>query len=154
MAAGMNDHIGKPFDPQQLWEALRKWLPTGRAAPAAPGLPPVPGAGAPSLPPALQTIEGLDSAQGLRRSGGKLALYLSLLPQFIKPEHGDVLTQSLVLGFTQIVISVGVNAMIAMAAGSLALFLGQRPTWLVLQRWLMGTVLAGLAVRMLADSKR
>jgi len=81
-------------------------------------------------------------------------MYLSLLPQFIKPEHGDVLTQSLVLGFTQIVISVSVNAMIAMAAGSLALFLGQRPTWLVLQRWLMGTVLAGLAVRMLADSKR
>ncbi|WP_428851998.1 LysE family translocator [Imbroritus primus] len=81
-------------------------------------------------------------------------MYLSLLPQFIKPEHGDVLTQSLMLGFTQIVISVSVNAMIAMAAGSLALFLGQRPTWLVLQRWLMGTVLAGLAVRMLADSKR
>ena len=81
-------------------------------------------------------------------------MYLSLLPQFIKPEHGDVLTQSLVLGFTQIVISVSVNALIAMAAGSLALFLGQRPTWLVLQRWLMGTVLAGLAVRMLADSKR
>lgn len=81
-------------------------------------------------------------------------MYLSLLPQFIQPEHGDVLTQSLVLGFTQIVISVSVNAMIAMAGGSLALFLGQRPLWLALQRWLMGTVLAGLAVRMLADSKR
>ena len=33
--------------------------------------------------------------------------------------------------------------MIALAAGSIALFLGTRPTWLLLQRWLMGTVLAG-----------
>jgi two-component system sensor histidine kinase/response regulator len=87
LAAGMNDHIGKPFEPQQLWEALRKWLPPGRAAPAAPGLPSAPGAGAPSLPPALRAIEGLDSAQGLRRTGGKLALYLSLLRKFVAA-HG------------------------------------------------------------------
>jgi threonine/homoserine/homoserine lactone efflux protein len=52
------------------------------------------------------------------------------------------------------VISVSVNAMIALAAGSIALFLGTRPTWLLLQRWLMGTVLAGLAVRMALETKR
>ena len=71
-------------------------------------------------------------------------LYLALLPQFIDPAQGSVLTQSLVLGSIQIVISVSVNAMIALAAGSIALFLGTRPTWLLVQRWLMGTVLAGL----------
>jgi threonine/homoserine/homoserine lactone efflux protein len=65
-----------------------------------------------------------------------------------------VLTQSLALGFTQIVISVSVNAMIALAAGSIALFLGTRPTWLLVQRWLMGTVLAGLALRMALEAKR
>src|SRR5438105_3055165 len=75
-------------------------------------------------------------------------LYLALLPQFIDPGHGSVLTQSLALGFTQIVISVSANAMIALAAGSIALFLGTRPTWLLVQRWLMGTVLAGLAVKL------
>ncbi|MDH8244506.1 LysE family transporter, partial [Klebsiella pneumoniae] len=32
-------------------------------------------------------------------------MYLSLLPQFINPEHGNVLTQSFVLGLTQITIS-------------------------------------------------
>ena len=42
-------------------------------------------------------------------------LYLALLPQFIDPAQGSVLTQSLMLGFIQIVISVSVNAMIAMA---------------------------------------
>src|SRR5207302_9045846 len=60
-------------------------------------------------------------------------LYLALLPQFIEPAVGSVLTQSLALGSIQIVISVGVNAGIALAAGSIALFLGQRPTWLLLQ---------------------
>jgi threonine/homoserine/homoserine lactone efflux protein len=81
-------------------------------------------------------------------------LYLALLPQFIDPAQGSVLTQSLALGFAQIVISVSVNAVIAMAAGSIALFLGSRPTWLKLQRWLMGTVLAGLALRMAFETRR
>ena len=81
-------------------------------------------------------------------------LYLALLPQFIDPAVGSVLTQSLVLGAIQTVISVSVNAGIALAAGSIALFLGQRPTWLLLQRWLMGTVLAGLAVKLALKAKR
>jgi threonine/homoserine/homoserine lactone efflux protein len=80
-------------------------------------------------------------------------LYLALLPQFIDPT-GSVLTQSLALGAIQIAISVSVNAMIALAAGSIALFLGTRPAWLLLQRWLMGTVLAGLAIKMAFEAKR
>jgi threonine/homoserine/homoserine lactone efflux protein len=81
-------------------------------------------------------------------------LYLALLPQFIDPTQASVLTQSLALGFIQIAISVSVNALIALAAGSIALFLGTRPTWLLLQRWLMGTVLAGLAIKMALEAKR
>ena len=81
-------------------------------------------------------------------------MYLSLLPQFIDPAHGSVLAQSLVLGTTQIAISISVNAMIAITAGSVAGFLGRRPAWLRLQRWLMGTVLAVLAFRMAFDTGR
>jgi threonine/homoserine/homoserine lactone efflux protein len=81
-------------------------------------------------------------------------LYLALLPQFIDPAVGSVLTQSLLLGAIQTVISVGVNAMIALAAGSIARFLGTRPSWLLVQRWLMGTVLAGLAVKIAFEAKR
>ena len=81
-------------------------------------------------------------------------LYLALLPQFIDPAVGSVLTQSLALGAIQIVISVSVNAMIALVAGSIAGFLGTRPTWLLVQRWLMGTVLAGLAVRMAFEVRK
>jgi threonine/homoserine/homoserine lactone efflux protein len=81
-------------------------------------------------------------------------LYLALLPQFIDPAADNVLTQSLALGFTQIVISVTVNASIALVAGSIALFLARRPTWLLVQRWLMGTALAGLAMKMALESRR
>ena len=81
-------------------------------------------------------------------------LYLALLPQFIDPAAGSVLAQSMMLGAIQIAISVSVNAMIALAAGSIALFLANRPSWMLVQRWLMGTVLAGLAVRMAVEAKK
>ncbi len=81
-------------------------------------------------------------------------MYLSLMPQFIEPGHGSVLAQSLVLGGTQIAISVTVNALIALMAGSIAVFLAGRPVWQQVQRWLMGTVLAALALRMLAEGRR
>ena len=81
-------------------------------------------------------------------------LYLSLLPQFIDPAQGNVLGQSITLGFIQIVISVSINCLIALTAGSIAGFLAGRPLWLLVQRWLMGTVLAGLAVRMALEARR
>lgn len=81
-------------------------------------------------------------------------MYLSLLPQFIDPAQGSVFSQSMVLGFTQIVVSVSVNAAIAMLAGSIAGFLVSRPRWVQVQRWLMGTVLAGLALRMLTEARK
>jgi threonine/homoserine/homoserine lactone efflux protein len=81
-------------------------------------------------------------------------LYLSLLPQFIDPAQGNVLAQSLVLGGTQLAISVSVNASIAMTAATIAAFLKTHPFWMVAQRWLMGTVLAGMALKMATDARR
>lgn len=81
-------------------------------------------------------------------------MYLSLLPQFVSPERGSVLAQSLWLGMTQMVISVTVNGMIALSAGGVAAFLVQRPGWATVQRWMMATVLGGLAVRMAMEERR
>ncbi len=81
-------------------------------------------------------------------------LYLSLLPQFIVPEAGSVFTQAVILGSVQIAISLSVNGMIALAAGSISGFLGTRPAWLAVQRRLMGTMLAGLALRMALDARQ
>ena len=82
------------------------------------------------------------------------ALYLSLLPQFVDASQGDVLGQTLLLGMAQIAISITVNALIVLAAGAVAAFLTGRPLWMAVQRWLMGTVLAVLAVRMAFDTGR
>jgi threonine/homoserine/homoserine lactone efflux protein len=81
-------------------------------------------------------------------------LYLALLPQFIDPSQGSVLLQSIVFGLIQIVISVSVNTIIAVTAGSITGFLSTRPMWLKAQRWLMGTVLAGFALKMAFEAKR
>ncbi len=62
--------------------------------------------------------------------------------------------QSVVLGGVQIAISITVNSMIALAAGSIAAFLSTRPKWLLAQRWVMGTVLGGLAVRLALESRK
>ncbi|GIG67229.1 threonine/homoserine/homoserine lactone efflux protein [Phytomonospora endophytica] len=78
-------------------------------------------------------------------------LYVSLLPQFIDPEGAPVALQSLELGLVQITIAITVNGLIAMGAGSIARFLGKRPLWMRAQRWVMGTVLAALALKLATD---
>ncbi|HET6157904.1 MAG TPA: LysE family translocator [Dongiaceae bacterium] len=82
------------------------------------------------------------------------ALYLSLLPQFVDPDGGHILGQTVMLGATQIAISLSINALIVMTSGAVSAFLQGRPFWTLVQRWLMGTVLAGLAVRMAIDTSR
>lgn len=81
-------------------------------------------------------------------------LYVSLLPQFVDPARGSVALQSLVLGGTQITVALTVNALIVVFAGSLATFLSARPTWLRVQRYLMGGVLGALAIRLAVERGR
>lgn len=78
-------------------------------------------------------------------------LYIALLPQFIDHERGSVALQSLTLGAIQIGVALLVNGLIVLGAGSLARFLAARPVWLRVQRYVMGGVLGGLAVRLAAD---
>jgi threonine/homoserine/homoserine lactone efflux protein len=81
-------------------------------------------------------------------------LYVSLLPQFIDPDRGSVAFQSLALGAIQASIAVTGNAIIVLMAGTIAVFLARRPGWLRAQRYVMGTVLGALAVRLLAERTR
>ena len=81
-------------------------------------------------------------------------LYVSLLPQFIDPDRGSVALQSLVLGVIQIAIALTGNCIIVLTAGTLAVFLARRPGWLRAQRYVMGTVLGGLALRLATERGR
>ncbi|MGN5379228.1 lysine transporter LysE [Streptomyces sp. MUSC 14] len=79
-------------------------------------------------------------------------MYVSLIPQFVDLGKGHVLLQGLLLGSVQIVVSIAVNLAIVLAAGTIAVFLARRPSWLKVQRRLMGTVLGGLALTLAADT--
>lgn len=75
-------------------------------------------------------------------------LYVSLLPQFQNPGAGPLLVQSAKLGAVQMTVSFAVNLLVILSAGTIASWFGQRPSWLKIQRWFMGTALTALAVRM------
>jgi threonine/homoserine/homoserine lactone efflux protein len=81
-------------------------------------------------------------------------MYLSLIPQFIRPEDGYVLLQGFALGGVQIAVAFTGNLLIVLTAGTLAVFLSHRPVWMRVQRFLMGTVLGALAVKLAADRTR
>lgn len=80
LANGMNGHIAKPLDPALLFDTLST---IARQIPVSitPGMGTAPEA-AISAPPDLPPVDGLDSADGLRRVGGNTRLYVKLLRQF------------------------------------------------------------------------
>ena len=79
--------------------------------------------------------------------------YLSVLPQFVSPEAGSVLTQSLVLGATQVCIGSSVNLIVTLSAAGIASWFARNRLWLAVQRYVMGMVLGALAVRLLSQQR-
>ena len=80
--------------------------------------------------------------------------YVSFFPQFLHPESGSVLVQSLQLGAIQILVSGTVNTLLILGAARISAFLARSQGWLRAQRYLMGGVLAALAARIaLVDPK-
>ncbi|HEX5364878.1 MAG TPA: PAS domain S-box protein [Gallionella sp.] len=77
IAAGMNDHVAKPIEPEDLWHALLKWIKPQQSTIAR------------VQPQVTQEvtlpsdIDGLDITNGLRRVLGKTSLYLSMLRKFV-----------------------------------------------------------------------
>jgi CheY-like chemotaxis protein len=84
VAAGMNDHVTKPIDPDALFAVLLRWVrPDDRAVVTRPepsSLEPMPRH--PSTPPNLYGFPGIDQALGLKRVAGNQALYTKLLVDF------------------------------------------------------------------------
>ena len=80
LAAGMNDHVAKPIEPQELCDALMKWVSPRDGLGQAPRAQlPEPAEAAPALPLA---IGGLEVDRALRRMRGNAELYQSLLRKF------------------------------------------------------------------------
>ena len=91
----MNDHIGKPYTPEILYQTLLRWLPEPSApvvaAPAA-----APTAATTAVPePApeptpFERIPGLNPQIGLRTVGGKPEQYRTLLDRFVEVGRRDL----------------------------------------------------------------
>lgn len=83
----------------------------------------------------------------------KLALiFLTLLPQFIDEQQGEVLFQSLLYGGILVAMFATVNACMAVFSGKVAEILANRPKYLLVQRMVMGFTLLALAIRMALDA--
>ena len=79
--------------------------------------------------------------------------YLSVLPQFISPESGSVLSQSLLLGITQVCIGSTVNLVVTLSAAGIAGWFAKNRFWLAVQRYVMGLVLGALAFKLLSQQR-
>ncbi len=102
LAAGMNDHIAKPIDPDNLFETVGAILHTPRKPPRRPMRRADRAAQRPQDDDAddLPSIAGLDTKDGLSRVGGNRKLYLKLLRQFVEQQGPAVeqITEALASG--------------------------------------------------------
>ncbi len=86
LAAGMNDHIGKPIDPDRLVAILAKWVHPGRTMEMPWPRETVPASATEPLP----NLPGVTVDLSVRRIGGNVALYYSLLGKFRVSERDVV----------------------------------------------------------------
>ena len=80
--------------------------------------------------------------------------YLSIFPQFIQPDRGSIWLQTLQLGVVQICVSASGNTLIIFGASRITQFLARSPGWVLAQRYVMGSVLAALALRIALTERK
>jgi threonine/homoserine/homoserine lactone efflux protein len=79
-------------------------------------------------------------------------MYLALIPQFVDRHAGDVILQGFLLGGVQITVSMIVNSIIVLLAGAISVFLRTRPSWLRWQRWITGSLLGIIGIKLAIDA--
>ncbi len=100
IAAGMDDHLTKPIDPELLFSTLKQWIRLPESVQtetkAAHSLP------TPSVQPTASllpdSLPGIDLTQGLMRVGGNQKLLRSLLVEFVADHRHDDDALALALG--------------------------------------------------------
>lgn len=84
----------------------------------------------------------------------KVALfYLALFPQFIRPAHGAILVQALILTLIFVAIGLSVNGGVALIGGRFGDWMTRHPRFARVQQRLMGVIFIALAVRLLVAGR-
>jgi two-component system sensor histidine kinase/response regulator len=81
LAAGMNDHLSKPVNPEELYAAVRTWCPSHIDDTVVEKVTLPPPRAAASAPDELR-IPGIDVSDGLKRTLGNREFYLQMLRRF------------------------------------------------------------------------
>lgn len=85
----------------------------------------------------------------------KMALFvLALFPQFVRPDSGAVASQILVLATVLNLIGLVVNGLVIVTASRIGRAFSSRTRFRRAPQILLGTVFAGLAVRLAFDARR
>ncbi len=110
MEAGMNAVVTKPINPDDLWQALALWVKVRPGMGLAEQVPPATTVSASTdalaetrintLLANMQTVDGLDTVQGVLRTGGNAPFYVGMLRKMVKAQAGavDHIRQSLAQG--------------------------------------------------------
>ncbi|MBF0126156.1 MAG: response regulator [Magnetococcales bacterium] len=93
LAAGMNGHVGKPFNPKELYDILTRWVEISPPAALAASDSARDGAGFADMP-------GIHVADGLARMAGDARLYRRMLARFYtdNAQDADKIAQALLAG--------------------------------------------------------
>lgn len=89
LEAGMNDHIAKPIDPEELFGVLQRWIKPRNlngASPDAAAPPDTPVTPARNSDSGALQISGIDTNSALKRTGGNRRRYEGLLRKFAEQQ--------------------------------------------------------------------
>jgi signal transduction histidine kinase/CheY-like chemotaxis protein len=84
IAAGMNDHIAKPINVDQMFAVLSRWVRPRQEVSAVSSFP----SSAPAPAPSLDSLPGIDSRAALQALGGDERIYRRLLGRFLDTQAG------------------------------------------------------------------
>ncbi len=85
----------------------------------------------------------------------KVALFfVAFLPQFVNPQGGTVALQMLALGILFDVLGLLYLLLVALLSGSLGALVQRRQAWANRLRWVTGSVLVGLGLRLAIPDRR
>jgi PAS domain S-box-containing protein len=87
LAAGMNDHIAKPIDVEQMFAVLARWVrPVQAPPPPPPSVAPLPAPAVPGPPADLASLPGIDSQAALAALRNDQRIYRRLLGRFLESQ--------------------------------------------------------------------